>query len=425
MPKWVKWVGMLLVLAIVCYFLYTQTDFIKEAFAAVCKANPWWVVACIAASFASMLSFAAVQWTLLRAAGVQSPFGRNVAIVFASNALSGSIPGGPVLGTALTYRETKRLGASTIIAAWQLVVSGVLATVGLALLGLGGFIFLGTTTNPLVLVASLVGLFALLFVVHWAMKHPDKIEGKVLPILVWWADKRHKDPTPSVRRLHNTLQQVKAVDLRPLDLTKAFGWSLFNWITDIACMGFAAYAVGAKPGVAGMAIAYVTGKIVGSAPVTPGGLGTVDGALVWALTISGLTAANSLATVLIYRLISFVLIVLIGWVLVLVLFRGATHDTSFVAEYEKETDPVGTTPPNIAELSDFERVALQHRQTQEKFDRLKEERAKKASEDAQIQEAIDRVRQNGAAKKLHPDPPAQPVEEDVEENREEPTASPE
>ena len=417
MPKWVKWIGMCLVLGLVGYFLYNQTDFIKEALAAVAKANPWWIVACIVASFASMLSFTGVQWTLLRAAGVHSPFSRNTAIVFASNALSGSIPGGPVLGTALTYRETKRLGASTIIAAWQLVVSGVLATVGLALLGLGGFVFLGTTTNPFVLVASLVGLFALLFIVHWAMKNPDKIEGKLLPILVWWADKRHKDPTPSVRRLHNTLQQVEAVELKPSELAKAFGWSLFNWITDIACMGFAAYAVGAKPGVAGMAIAYVTGKIVGSAPVTPGGLGTVDGALVWALTIGGLTAANSLATVLIYRLISFVLMVLIGWILVFVLFKGATHDTSFVTEYEDEIDPDAAT-----DLSDFELAAQRHRQTQEKFDKRKAERAKAASEDAHIREVINRVRRNGAAKKHSPQQPSDPADGEAEK---EPTASPE
>ncbi|HHY07933.1 MAG TPA: flippase-like domain-containing protein [Corynebacteriales bacterium] len=388
------WLGMLAVLGLIAYFLYTQTDFIKEALLAVKDAHPGWVIACIVASFASMLSFAGVQWTLLRAAGVNSPFKRNVSIVFASNALSGSVPGGPVLGTALTYRETKRLGATTIIAAWQLVVSGVLATVGLALLGLGGFVFLGTTTNPVVLVASLVGLFGLLLVVHWAMKNPEKIEDKVLPVLVWWADKRHKDPTPSVRRLRTTMRQMKAVELQPSELAKAFGWSLFNWITDIACMGFAAYAVGARPSIAGMSIAYVTGKIVGSAPVTPGGLGTVDGALVWALTISGLTAASSLATVLIYRLISFLLMILIGWILVVVLFQGATHDTSFVAEYEEETEK--TTGPS---MSAFEQAAARHRRTQEKFDRQRAEREREAQEAAEIQQAIDNVRNGAAAKK--------------------------
>ena len=327
-PRWIRSFIMLAILAAILFVLYERTPFLKDAFVAIRTANYWWLAACIAAAMASMLSFAAVQWTLLRAAGVHSPFWKNTATVFASNALSGSIPGGPVLGTALTYRETRKLGASTVVATWQLVVSGVLAGVGLTILGLGGCIFVGTTSNPYLLSAALVALIAVLAILQWAMHNPKLIEGRIRPIVAWVQKKRHKDPQPALDKLHSTMEQMDAVELSQKELLKSFGWSFFNWIADVACMGFAAYAVGAHPSVGGMAIAYVSGKIIGTAPVTPGGVGTVDGTLVWALTLGGLTAANSLATVLVYRLVSFALMVLIGWILVFVLFRGSEKTSS-------------------------------------------------------------------------------------------------
>ena len=383
-PRWLSSFVVLIIVVVVLFVLYHHTPFLKEAFAAIRTANYWWVAACVAASLASMLSFAAVQWTLLRAAGVHSPFWKNTAIVFASNALSGSIPGGPVLGTALTYRETRKLGASTIVATWQLVVAGVLATVGLTILGLGGFIFVGTTSNPYLLTAALIALVAVLFVLQWAMRHPQLIEGRLRPIVQWVQQKRRKDPEPALDKLHSTMEQMKAVKLSRRELLKSFGWSLFNWIADVACMGCAAYAVGARPSVGGMAIAYVSGKIIGTAPVTPGGFGTVDGTLIWALTLGGLTAANSLATVLVYRLIRFALMVLIGWLLVLVLFRGSEKTSALVSGYAETAEELGYE--NTTTLTGSLRA--RHRIVQEKFD--KQRRNQAAAQQAAAENAAQR-----------------------------------
>lgn len=398
-PRWLSSFVVLIIVVVVLFVLYHQTPFLKEAFAAIRTANYWWVAACTAASFASMLSFAAVQWTLLRAAGVRSPFWKNTAIVFASNALSGSIPGGPVLGTALTFRETRKLGASTIVATWQLVVAGVLATAGLTILGLGGVVFVGTTSNPYLLTAALIALVAVLFVLQWAMRNPQHIEGRLRPIVQWVQQKRRKDPEPALDKLHSTIEQMKAVELSHLELLKAFGWSLFNWVADVACMGCAAYAVGARPSVGGMAIAYVSGKIIGTAPVTPGGFGTVDGTLIWALTLGGLTAANSLATVLVYRLISFALMVLIGWLLVLVLFRGSEKTSALVSGYAETAEELGYE--NATTLTGS--IRARHRIVQEKFD--KERRDHAAAQRAADERAAS---QQAAAEKAMEEKPAPP-----------------
>jgi putative heme transporter len=43
------------------------------------------------------------------------------------------------------------------------------------------------------------------------------------------------------------LQQLGSVGLSRRDLTVAFSWSLLNWIADVACLAFAAYAARGKP----------------------------------------------------------------------------------------------------------------------------------------------------------------------------------
>jgi len=57
----------------------------------------------------------------------------------------------------------------------------------------------------------------------------------------------------------------------------------------------------------------------GSIGLTPGGLGVVEAALAAALVASGLGGQVALNSVLLYRLISFWLVVVAGWALLAVL----------------------------------------------------------------------------------------------------------
>lgn len=84
--------------------------------------------------------------------------------------------------------------------------------------------------------------------------------------------------------------------------------------------------------IGGLAIAYVTGKIVATAPITPGGLGTVEFALITALTAGGLGAHEAFATVFVYRVVSFFLVALAGWVVFFLFYRG-------VADIDPDAEP--------------------------------------------------------------------------------------
>ena len=132
--------------------------------------------------------------------------------------------------------------------------------------------------------------------------------------------------------------QAEAVEMTGSQLARAFAWSLLNWVADIGCLWAAAEVVGVQHSAGGLCIAYVTGKIVGTAPITPGGLGTVEFALITAMTAGGRTAAEAFAAVFVYRVVSFVLVALAGWVVFFLAYRNTVE----IDPDEDDRDPVGS-----------------------------------------------------------------------------------
>ena len=157
--RWAVLAGAVAVLAVEASLVWDQ---LAKAWQSLISANWWWVLAAVVAAMMSMHSFAQIQRTLLRSAGVTVRQWRSEAAFYAGNALSTTLPGGPVLSATFVYRQQRSWGASPVVASWQLVMSGALQVVGLALLGLGGAFLLGAKNNPFSLLFTLGGFVALL-----------------------------------------------------------------------------------------------------------------------------------------------------------------------------------------------------------------------------------------------------------------------
>ena len=95
--------------------------------------------------------------------------------------------------------------------------------------------------------------------------------------------------------------------------------------------GLRGYAAGGKPSLAGLTVAYAAARAVGSIPLMPGGLLVVEAVLVPGLVSSGMTLASAISAMLIYRLVSWIFISAIGWVVFFFMFRT-----------EKDVDPDAT-----------------------------------------------------------------------------------
>ncbi|TFV57679.1 UPF0104 family protein [Mycobacterium sp. PS03-16] len=318
---WVRWTVIVIAVAVLTVEVVLVWDQLAKAWRSLISANYWWVLAAIVAALASMHSFAQIQRTLLRSAGVHVHQWRSEAAYYAGNALSTTMPGGPVLSATFLYRQQRLWGATPVVASWQLVMSGVLQGVGLALLGLGGAFLLGASKNPLSLIFTLGGFAALLVLAQAVATRPELIDGIGVRLLSWFNSLRGKPADTWLPKWRELLAQLESVQLRRRDLGTAFGWSLFNWIADVACLAFACYAAGGHPSLAGLTVAYAAARAVGTIPLMPGGLLVVEAVLVPGLVSSGMTLAGAISAMLIYRLISWIFLAAIGWVVFFFMFR--------------------------------------------------------------------------------------------------------
>jgi len=336
---WVRWVILGIVGIVLAVEVSLGFDQLAKAWMSLYEANWWWLLAAVAAAAASMHSFAQIQRTLLRSAGVQVRQLRSEATVYAANSLSTTLPGGPVLSATFLLRQQRAWGASTVVASWQLVMAGVLQAVGLALLGLGGAFFLGAKNNPFSLLFTLGGFIALLILAQAVASRPDLIDGIGSRILERVNAIRGKPADTGLDRWRETLMQLESVSLGRRDLGVAFSWSMFNWIADVACLGFAAYAAGDHASVAGLTVAYAAARAVGTIPLMPGGLLIVEAVLVPGLVSSGMSLPNAISAMLIYRLISWLLIAGVGWIVFFFVFRTENITASDDLEDDLEDEP--------------------------------------------------------------------------------------
>ncbi len=314
-----------MVLAIVAIVLAVEValvwDQLAKAWKSLYSAKWWWLLASVVAAAVLMHSFGQVQRTLLASAGVHVKQLRSEAAFYAANSLSTTLPGGPVLAATFLLRQQRIWGASTLVASWQLVMSGVLQAVGLALLGLGGAFFLGAKNNPFSLLFTLGGFVALLLLAQAVASRPELIEGIGCRVLSWVNSIRGRPADVGLAKWREILEQLEAVNLSRRDLAAAFSWSLVNRFADVACLGFAAYAAGAHASVGGLTVACAAARAVGTIPLMPGGLLVVEAVLVPGLVSSGMSLPAAISTMLIYRLISWLLLAAVGWVVFFFMFR--------------------------------------------------------------------------------------------------------
>jgi uncharacterized protein (TIRG00374 family) len=339
---WLRWVIIGVAAVVLTVELALVWDQLAKAWKSLYSANWWWVLASVAAAMSSMHSFAQIQRTLLRSAGVKVKQWRSEAAFYAGNALSTTMPGGPVLSATFIYRQQRIWGASPVVASWQLVMSGALQVVGLALLGLSGAFLLGASKNPLSLMFSLGAFIALIVLAQAVATRPELIDGIGVRMLSWFNSLRGKPADTGLNKWRETLTQLESVSLSRGELGEAFSWSLFNWIADVACLLFACYATGSHPSLAGVTVAYAAARAVGAIPLMPGGLLVVEAVLVPGLVSSGMTLASAISAMLIYRLISWIFISAIGWVVFFFVFRT-----------EKDIDPDATPDDNIEQSPQF------------------------------------------------------------------------
>ncbi|MFD3451573.1 flippase-like domain-containing protein [Streptomyces sp. NPDC058691] len=110
-----------------------------------------------------------------------------------------------------------------------------------------------------------------------------------------------------VPRMLDVLQQ-------PVKLTTGIGGTLLLTLFFVLCLDASVRTFHGEVNFAAVAVIFLAGNALGSAAPTPGGLGAVEGALIAGLTTIGrLDSATATSAVLLFRVLTFWLPVLPGW----------------------------------------------------------------------------------------------------------------
>jgi uncharacterized membrane protein YbhN (UPF0104 family) len=261
---------------------------------------------------------------LLRADGHEATFGSVMAITYAGNAVSMSIPfAGAQLAAVFSYQQFRRRGLDPALTGWALGVSAIASSSALALVLVVGALAGGA---PLATAAGFVGaaVFALpAITVILALRYPRAriAANRVLTWVVRLVRRFLRKPGIDPAALDELLQRLATIRLGWLSYAEVFGLAVANWLFDCACLACAIRATGQPVPWHGLLLAYGAGAVVGSTGVTPGGFLIVEAALTAALAAAGMSAGPALGAVLAYRLVNFWMILLGGGIALIVLTR--------------------------------------------------------------------------------------------------------
>jgi undecaprenyl-diphosphatase len=135
----------------------------------------------------------------------------------------------------------------------------------------------------------------------------------VLGIVLATRRGRHVLRTQIWRALRQSFASIGTLARSPRRLLALFGGSLGVTLAYIAALACAANAFDAGVGFAQVGAVYLGASMLAAAAPTPGGLGAMEAALVAGFTAIGMDSGIAVATVLSYRLATYWLPILPGW----------------------------------------------------------------------------------------------------------------
>jgi uncharacterized protein (TIRG00374 family) len=266
----------------------------------------WWLVALIAAQCLVLY----LTWELQRLLIHEGREGRPSLAMIAStqlvgNAVATAAPLGGAAGTAAQVKSLAKRGvdprrATAGILAFsllQVASVGALAVIGPVMVLLGVAVPSTLAKTALLGCGALMVITLLLVLLLRTDRAADWIGaavGKVLP--------RHK------KRIIVTLRRERRHLRRALSgrgrAPKVLGVALARSVADYLCLLAAVAAVTPTPNPALVLLAFVAAAVLRMLPLTPGGLGPVEAALIPLLAAAGLQKSGAVLATLAYRMAS-------------------------------------------------------------------------------------------------------------------------
>jgi uncharacterized protein (TIRG00374 family) len=320
-PRWwrllSRWVRpalrLLIVAAVIEYGLLPQIAGARKSLQLLGEISPLWLIVGVVAEGLSLIAYARLTQVTLDDRRV--PFRQLLRIDLATLAVSHVVPAGSAVGVGLGYQLLTRVGVPPARAvtgkALQTVGSAVVLNVLLAVSLLTALVMYGN--NPLYLPIAAAGLLLLVVagVTSYLLVRNERAVAEAAVRLTRRVPKVNPD---GVRRLLETLAStLRRLVADPVFLRRSIGWATANWLLDAGALWAFVRAFNHSLGPVGLLVAYGLANVAAALPITPGGLGVVEGVLVPVLVAFGTPRGIAVLGVIAYRFISFWVPIPIGF----------------------------------------------------------------------------------------------------------------
>jgi uncharacterized protein (TIRG00374 family) len=298
---------------IIEYLVLPQIAGIHDDLHLLTTANSYWLIPAFFLEVGSLLSFTMATRALIPH-GRRPNLWRLFRIDLSTVAVSHVVPAGAAAGTGLGYRLLYGAGLDPADAAFAKGVSGVGAVVVLQLLlwtalaiaiplhG-GSPLYITSTIVGMILLGLLAGVFLLLTRAEPRAARLFRRVGGHLPKI---------SPDRAEEMAHQLAELVRTATGDRRLLLETTGWILGNWLFDAGSLWCCLHAFGHTFGYDGLLVPYCLANVLAWIPVTPAGLGIVEGVLVPTLVGFGSPRGIVILGVLSWRLFNFWLPIPVG-----------------------------------------------------------------------------------------------------------------
>jgi uncharacterized protein (TIRG00374 family) len=307
-------VKLLLFIFVVYYLVLPQIGGLRAAGDEITSVNPLLLVLGVAFEVSALVAYSFMTRACLPPGCV--PFNRLFRIQLATKAVANTVPGGSAAGSALGYRLLTVAGVRGPDAGFALATSGLASAVVLnVILWIALLVSIPAAGfNPLYVTAAIVGVFIMgvfAAIVVGLVKGEDVAERALRAVArrVRWLDEERTGAV--VKRLATRLKELLS---EPQLLRRVVLWATANWLLDAASLWVFLRAFGGDVGVIGLLVAFGLANVLAALPITPGGLGIVEGVLIPTLVGFGADRTSAALGVASYRFFQYWMTLPVGGV---------------------------------------------------------------------------------------------------------------
>jgi uncharacterized protein (TIRG00374 family) len=312
---WLRFVLGLGVLALAVWVVASHSNELSQISSRLSHLQWWWLLPALVMEIGSFVCFTGMEVQLLRAGGLEAPRWPLFEMTFAAQAMANSLPAGTAFASGYGFRWFRRFGADTTLAIWSMAGVLVASILSLSLVAAIGLALAAGQGASFDLVPVLIGILIATVAVGALFVYERPLVAVVTQaVRVSRAVTGHPRGDAHLQVEH-VLGWITAVRLSWKQMVRIVLWAGGNWVFDCACFALAFTAVGAPIPWKGLLLAYGAGQLAANLPVTPGGLGAVEGTITIALVAFGGPKVSTTTAVLVYRLLSFWLVLVVGWAL--------------------------------------------------------------------------------------------------------------